>query len=151
MIAMPHQRLSRSLSKQEEPERLAYAFSRYTVASTLHPDRNEDSLIADRRNGLAAVLTGEVASQIASQVLRRGWRRALQGQDRIQSAAPLALVAPEDLQATLRLLVEEAYEHIRGAGRPWMLEARHALERRIRRRPWPWPCSSSKRGNKAAS
>src|SRR5690348_7861854 len=108
MIAMSHRRPSRSLSKQEEPEQLAYAFSRSTVASILHPDRNEDRRIADRRNDLAAVLdgvggsvAGEVASQIASRELCRGWRRALQGQDRIQSATSLALVAPEDLQATL--------------------------------------------------
>ena len=62
-----------------------FTFSRHTVACERHPDRNEDTIIADEQSGLAAVFdgvggsaAGEIASQIAARSTLEGWRRTVQ-------------------------------------------------------------------------
>jgi protein phosphatase len=67
------------------PELAPFTFARYTVACERHPDRNEDSVISDARNGLAAVFdgvggsaAGEIASQIAARSTRQNWKQTLQ-------------------------------------------------------------------------
>ena len=62
-----------------------FTFARHTIACERHPDRNEDTLIADKQSGLAAVFdgvggsaAGEIASQIAARSTLEGWRRTVQ-------------------------------------------------------------------------
>src|SRR5437667_8197093 len=61
-----------------------FTFARYSVACERHPNRNEDSLLADERTGLAAVFdgvggsaAGEIASQTAARSAHHGWKEAL--------------------------------------------------------------------------
>lgn len=90
--ALPTENMNYTPSSEKKS---AFTFARYSIPSERHPERNEDSLIADRRHGLAAVfdgvggsVAGEVASQIAAHVLKRGWHKALKNQ-------------PEDVQSNL--------------------------------------------------
>src|SRR5436305_9303639 len=61
-----------------------FTIARHTVACERHSDRNEDSIIADERSGLAAVFdgvggsaAGEIDSQIAARSTRKGRKRFL--------------------------------------------------------------------------
>src|SRR5579863_1953357 len=93
-----------------------------SVASEMHPSRNEDSLIVDQQGGLAAVLdgvggstAGEVASQISARVIQQGWKQVLQ---RLQQEHPVPKpYERSDFRSTLLPLVEEAHNQIRAEGR----------------------------------
>jgi len=57
----------------------------YSVACERHIQRNEDSFVIEKHNGLAAVFdgvggsaAGEIASRTAARATRQGWREALQ-------------------------------------------------------------------------
>lgn len=98
------------------PVRLTFA--RATVASALHPDRNEDAVLLDRQHGLAAVfdgvggsVAGEVAARLAARLIRRGWRRLLE-EWQACGAAPVALDATHDVAGALVELVLQAHEAI---------------------------------------
>lgn len=100
-----------------------------SIASESHPERNEDSLIADQRRGLVAVfdgvggsIAGEIASHIARRVIHRGWRGALQ---QLQPEHPSTLFEQgekSDLHAALLHLVQKAHECIRMAEIPQTVE-----------------------------
>ncbi|BCL77830.1 serine/threonine-protein phosphatase [Ktedonobacteria bacterium brp13] len=101
----------------------AFTFTSYTKASDRHPERNEDTLIIDQQRGLAAVFdgvggstAGDIASQIAGQVVQQGWERILQ---QLQPESPVTLLKhyeSVELGATLSKLVQEAHEQIRNRG-----------------------------------
>lgn len=95
-----------------------FTFAKYTVTSELHPDGNEDYILADQRRGLAAVfdgvggsVAGDVAAQLAAKVMRRGWKRFLQQ----GTPAPtiLADYPVGDLRSILQQLLLDAQEQIR--------------------------------------
>jgi serine/threonine protein phosphatase PrpC len=101
-----------------------FLFSHYSVASARHPERNEDSFIADQESGIAGVFDGVgtagqakvSASQIAATVIEQGWKQFLQQKQSENTL--LTLAAQEtglDLEASLIRLVEEASGQIRAA------------------------------------
>jgi PPM family protein phosphatase len=104
----------------EQMESPAFTFTSYTKASDRHPERNEDTLIIDQQRGLAAVFdgvggstAGDIASQIAGQVVQQGWERILQ---QLQPGSPSTLLEHyESVEpgAALSQLVQEAHEQIR--------------------------------------
>jgi len=61
-------------------------FAYHSIASERHPERNEDSFIADQESGLAGVFDGAgvakkakiPASQIAARVILQEWKQFLQ-------------------------------------------------------------------------
>jgi protein phosphatase len=99
-----------------------FSFAYFTLASERHLERNEDTVIADQRHGLAAVFdgvggsaAGEVASQLAATVVKEGWKRLLKTQAyeaRINFGPYVNLDAPTILQQ----LITEAHEQIRSDG-----------------------------------
>ena len=102
----------------------SFTFTKCSVASDRHVERNEDSVIIDQQRGLAAVfdgvggsVAGEVASQVAAQTIRRSWKKMFlqlqEGQD-----TPMLLADCEriNLYTTLLSLVEEAHEQILTTG-----------------------------------
>lgn len=110
-------------SHAQDSESPSFTFSSRSIANERHHERNEDSLIADRRSRLAAVfdgvggsLAGEVASQLAAKVIRRGWRQIL---EQLRPGAPASLLESDalfELRSALLALVEEAHEQIRAEG-----------------------------------
>lgn len=118
------QRRNPETSEKQVPRRPPFTFTKCSVASDRHVERNEDSVVVDQRRGLAAVFdgvggsaAGEVASQIAAHVIRRGWKRFLQ-QLQVEHNAPTMLENSDsvDLRSTLLHFVEEAHEQIRAEG-----------------------------------
>ena len=102
-----------------------FTFASCSIASERHPERNEDTFIADQRRGLVAVFdgvggstAGEIASGIARHIIQRGWKRFLK---QLQPESPSTLLeqcTSFDLPSTLLHLVQEAHEHIRSEKRP---------------------------------
>jgi protein phosphatase len=103
-------------------KKLQCIFSSYSIANARHPERNEDTLLTDRRNGLAAVfdgvggsIAGEVASQIAADTIKQGWKNQL----KMQAKDAALLYGPYvdlDIAITLEQLVLEAHDAIRDDG-----------------------------------
>ena len=78
-----HKTSRRKHSKTEE--HIPFKIVGYSVACERHIQRNEDSFIIEKHNGLAAVFdgvggsaAGEIASRTAARATRQGWREALQ-------------------------------------------------------------------------
>lgn len=99
-----------------------FIFSSYSVASERHPERNEDSLIADRRRGLAAVfdgvggsINGDVASQLAAEAIKQAWKTRIKAQlkDAIITFGPYQ---DFDIHTTLEQIISDAHEAIRADG-----------------------------------
>jgi serine/threonine protein phosphatase PrpC len=97
-----------------------FIFSRRSVASERHTERNEDLILIDRQRGLVAVFDGvggcpggDVAARIAARVLRRGWRRFLRES---QPALPNTVLQSTDhaqrAREALRALLDEAHRQI---------------------------------------
>jgi len=66
-------------------EHIPFKIVGYSIACERHSQRNEDSYIIEKHNGLAAVFdgvggsaAGEIASRTAARATRQGWREALQ-------------------------------------------------------------------------
>lgn len=102
----------------------SFTFTKYSVPSDRHVERNEDNSLIDKQRGLIAIFdgvggssAGEIASQVAAQVIRRGWKQVFQ-QFQQESDVPILLANCEsvDLHATLVQLIEEAHEQIRTTG-----------------------------------
>ena len=101
-------------------------FTAQSVASERHPERNEDSFIADQENGLAGVFDGVGvpakakirASQIAARVLLQEWKQFMLQK---QPEHTLLTLGPQDtsldLKATLSKIAEKANSQIRAANK----------------------------------
>lgn len=101
-------------------------FAYHSIASERHPERNEDSFIADQESGLAGVFDGVgvtkkakiTASQIAARVILQEWKHFLQQK---QPEGTLLTLGPQDtnidLKTTLNKLAEHANSHIRTANK----------------------------------
>ena len=101
-------------------------FTAHSVASERHPQRNEDSFIADQESGLAGVFDGVgvpatatiSASQRAARVVLQAWKQFMLQK---QPEHPLLTLGPQDtsidLKATLSKLAEEANSQIRAANK----------------------------------
>jgi len=92
------------------------AFARCSVASDLHPERNEDALLTDQRRGLAGVfdgvggsVAGEVAARLAARITRNGWRRlhdhAETARATAQTSAGVASTGPDTGAALTEILL----------------------------------------------
>jgi PPM family protein phosphatase len=104
----------------EVPVAPVFLFSRRSLASEHHIERNEDLVLIDRQRGLAAVFDGvggcpggEIAARISARVIRRGWRRVLR---EAQPSQPNALLHCADhvekARVALISLLEEAHDRI---------------------------------------
>ena len=100
-----------------------FTFTAYSNAHEEHPERNEDTILVDRRRGLAAIFDGvggvaggDVASQLAARVVRRAWKRALQQQQPDHNASLLMLHGELDIQAFLHQLLDEAQSALSDEG-----------------------------------
>jgi PPM family protein phosphatase len=101
-----------------------FTFARHTVACERHPDRNEDSILAEEQSGLAAVFdgvggsaAGEIASQTAARSARKSWKHLLQQAQkgrRVQGF--LEDCSSLDLCTILEQLILEADEQVRTVG-----------------------------------
>ena len=100
-----------------------FTFAAYSNAHEEHPERNEDTMLVERRRGLAAVFDGvggvdggDDASQLAARVIRRAWKRALQQQQPDRNASLLMLRGDLDIQALLHQLLDEAQSALSDEG-----------------------------------
>ena len=74
-------------------------FTAHSIASERHPERNEDSFIADQESGLAGVFDGVgvpvtakiSAAQIAAQVILQEWKQFIRQK---QPEHPLLTLGP---------------------------------------------------------
>jgi protein phosphatase len=101
-------------------------FASHSIASERHPERNEDSFIADQESGLAGVFDGVgvprkatiPASQIAARVILQEWKQFLRQK---QPEGTLLTLFPQesssDLKTTLNKLAEHANSQIRLANK----------------------------------
>ncbi|MEO8972688.1 MAG: PP2C family serine/threonine-protein phosphatase [Ktedonobacteraceae bacterium] len=88
-----------------------------------HPERNEDTILIDRRRGLVGVFdgvggedAGDVASQLGARVIRRAWKHALQHQPPDHNIGLLMLRDDLDIQALLHQVLDEAQTAISDEG-----------------------------------
>ncbi len=111
---------SRKLSSRQNSAS-PFTFAYRTIAHEGHPERNEDTLLIDRRRGLVGVFdgvggssAGAVASQIGARSMRRAWRRML---SQAANGSDL-LVLNDDLaiQSLLQQLFEQAQTAISDEG-----------------------------------
>jgi len=99
----------------------SYTFSRATQAHEEHPERNEDYILIDRRNGLVAVFdgvgstAGEIASRLAAQHIQQGWRRYCQRRASAQSPDE-NFCNSDEVATTLRHLIENANQYVNEEG-----------------------------------
>ncbi|HVB21576.1 MAG TPA: PP2C family protein-serine/threonine phosphatase [Ktedonobacteraceae bacterium] len=98
-----------------------FTFASHSIAH--EGQSNEDTMLIDRRRGLAGVFdgvggedAGEVASQLGAQVIRRAWKRVVQQQHPDHNAALLMLRDALDIQALVYKLLDEAQAAISGEG-----------------------------------
>lgn len=96
-------------------------FSSHSIAK--EGQINEDTVLTDRRRGLAGVFdgvggedAGEVASQLGAQVIRRAWKRIVQQHHPDHNAALLMLRDDLDIQALLHQMLDEAQTAISDEG-----------------------------------
>ena len=108
-------------------------FSRATQAHEEHPERNEDNILIDKRNGLVAVFdgvgstAGEIASRLATQHIQQGWRRyckqrakKTQGTEGQESGE--ILCDPGEVATTLHQLIEDANKYVHEEGTRQVVE-----------------------------
>lgn len=122
MQSKPASLVISSPTRSSTEKKIQCIFSSYSIANERHPERNEDTLLTDRRNGLAAVfdgvggsIAGEVASQIAAATIKQGWKNQLKA----QAKDMVSLLGPYmdlNIVAALEQLVLEAHDAIRDDG-----------------------------------
>lgn len=100
-----------------------FTFAAYSNAHEGHPERNEDTILVDRRRGLAAMFdgvggedAGEVASQLGARVIRRAWKRIVQQQYPDHNVALLRLSDDLDIEVLLHQLLDAAQAAISDEG-----------------------------------
>lgn len=98
-----------------------FTFAYQSRAHEQHPEQNEDMILLDQRQGLAAIFDGmgsrkgadalgQIASQRAAQAVHHGWKRLIQHED---GALPCDRL---DLSAALLHLIQEAHKQVRATG-----------------------------------
>jgi len=105
-------------------ERLPFTFAHYSVACERHPQRNEDSIIVEKRSGMAAVFdgvggsaAGEIASQTAARATLLDWKRAFyQRHQGFKGRMFLEECSKVDLCELLPQILKEADELVRSEG-----------------------------------
>jgi PPM family protein phosphatase len=113
------------MNMQQAPEMSPFIFVYESRAHEQHAEQNEDTVLLDQRQGLAAIFDGmgsrkgadalgQIASQRAAQVVHRGWEHLFQQVQ--QEHGTLLLCDRFDLLAALRQLIQEAHEHVRTEG-----------------------------------
>jgi serine/threonine protein phosphatase PrpC len=98
-----------------------FTFAYRTIAHEGHPERNEDSLLVDRRRGLAGVFdgvggssAGAVASQLGARIMRQTWRRIL---SQAENKSDLLILNEElDIESLLQQLFEQVQTAISNEG-----------------------------------
>ena len=110
---------------RQVPGMSPFTFVYESRAHEQHAEQNEDTVLLDERQGLAAIfdgmgsrkgadVLGQVASQRAALVVHRGWERLLQ---QVQGKHVAQLSCDRlDLLAALRQLIQEAHECVRTEG-----------------------------------
>jgi serine/threonine protein phosphatase PrpC len=100
-----------------------FTIATHSNAHEEHPERNEDTILVDRRRGLAAVFdgvggedAGDVASQLGARVIRRAWKRIVQQQYPHHNATLLRLSDDLDIEVLLHQLLDEAQSAISDEG-----------------------------------
>jgi PPM family protein phosphatase len=110
---------------RQVPEIPPFTFVYESRAHEQHAEQNEDTVLLDQRQGLAAIfdgmgsrkgsdVLGQIASQRAALVVHHGWERLLQ-QVQGKHGAPLPCDRL-DLLAALRQLIQEAHKRVRTEG-----------------------------------
>ena len=146
-----HKTSRRKHSKTEE--HIPFKIVGYSVACERHIQRNEDSFIIEKHNGLAAVFdgvggsaAGEIASRTAARATRQGWREALQQVRKGRHVDSfLEDCDKTDFCVLLQSLIEKADDLVRTRGRSeqepmisrLQLRSRHCVAR-VRRMSIPW-------------
>jgi PPM family protein phosphatase len=113
------------MNMQQVPELSPFIFAYESRAHEQRAEQNEDTVLLDQRQGLAAIFDGmgsrrgadalgQVASQQAAQVVHRGWERLLQQTQQDNSA--LLPCDRLDLPAALCQLIQEANAQVRAEG-----------------------------------
>lgn len=109
------------LAKKRYANIAPLTFSSHSIAK--EGQVNEDTILIDRRRGLAGVFdgvggvdAGEVASQMAAQVIRRVWKRIVQQQHPDQNARLLMLHDDLDVQSLVHQLLEQTQAAISDEG-----------------------------------
>jgi protein phosphatase len=100
-----------------------FTFTSRSIAHQGHLQRNEDTIMIDRRRGLAAVFdgvgganAGEVASQLGAKTIRRAWKRRVHPHFSESKVELPVLTEDVDIQALLQQVIEEAQEVISAEG-----------------------------------
>src|SRR5258708_28863915 len=100
-----------------------FTFAHRSIAHEGHPEHNEDTVMVDKRRGLASIFdgvggedAGEVASQLGARVIRKAWKRTLQQQDADNSSDLLMLNASLNIEHLLYQLIAEAQSTISEEG-----------------------------------
>jgi serine/threonine protein phosphatase PrpC len=100
-----------------------FTFAYHSIAHEGHPERNEDTIMVDRRRGLASVFdgvggenAGEIASQLGARVIRQAWERTMHQLQPDNSSDLLMLHDDLDIQVLLHQLLEEAQSAISDEG-----------------------------------
>jgi PPM family protein phosphatase len=113
------------MNMQQISEVSPFTFASQSRAHEQHAEQNEDTVLLDQRQGLAAVFDGmgsrkgadalgQIASQLAAQVVHRGWERLLQ---QVQQENSGMLPCDRlDLSTELRQLIQEANAQVRAEG-----------------------------------
>ena len=109
----------------------AYTFSRATQAHEEHPERNEDNILIDKRNGLVAIFdgvgstAGEIASRLAAQQIQQGWRRYCKQRAKATQAQESneILCNPNEVVTILRQLIEDANKYVNVEGTRQVVES----------------------------
>lgn len=100
----------------------SYTFSRATQAHEEHPERNEDNILIDKRNGLVAVFdgvgstAGEIASRLASQYIQQGWRRYCKLRAKGSQESNEILCDADEVATIVRQLIEDANKYVNVEG-----------------------------------
>ena len=107
-----------------------FTFAQATSAHQEHPERNEDYLLVDRRNGLAVICDGvgtaigaDQAARIAARTVRTSWQRL-----RAQFASLSSTTTAFYLEGALQQLLDEANQAVLALGKGQAEEQKQRVE-----------------------
>ena len=101
----------------------SFVFSQYTIPCERHPERNEDSILAQENTGLAAVFdgvggsaAGQVASQMAVHATRETWNDTLAHHQQLRKRYTLLHAQEDVVYPLLERLIQQADNRVRTDG-----------------------------------